>query len=373
MNTQSIDALRPELWQKVLMKNKSDMSFLSRFMGEGENNIIQIKNDLKKESGDTITIPLTAKLSGEGVDGDSELEGNEESINAYSDSVAINQKRNAVRLTGRLDEKKNCYNMRMDATNKLAIWLSEFETRQFFLKLGGVNNTSLTDVAGNVVGASALWSNTPTGVPAADTAAGFGARYLCADYANGADSLASTDLLTPELISRAKYKAMQKQADGMPKVNPLIIDGREHYVMFIHTWQAYDLKNNAVWTQAQREAGARGDGNKIFTGALGVWDGVILYEHEYVPFLDISVAGNNFTATASGTDFSADCFRALLCGQQAAVVAHTTESMKMVEETFDYKNKVGYATGFIGGIQKLTFNSLDYGVVAVDTAATALV
>ena len=47
-NTQSIDALRPELWQKVLMKNKSDMSFLSKFMGEGENNIIQVKNDLKK-------------------------------------------------------------------------------------------------------------------------------------------------------------------------------------------------------------------------------------------------------------------------------------------------------------------------------------
>lgn len=372
-NTVSIDALRPEIWQKQLMKNKSDMSFLSKFIGEGDNNIICVKNDLKKEKGDTITIPLTAKLYGNGVIGDAELEGNEEAIQAYSDAVAIDQVRNGVRLTGRLDEQKNAYNMRMDATNKLAIWLSEFETRQFFLKLGGVNNTSLTDVAGNVVGTRCTWSNTPNQVPAADTAAGYGARYLCADYTNGADSLAATDLLTPELISRAKYKAIQKQANGMPAVNPLIIDGREHYVMFIHPWQAFDLKNNATWAQAQREAGIRGKENNIFSGALGMWDTVIIYEHEYVPFLDVSVAGNNFASSGSGTDIAVDCFRALLCGQQAAVIANTSESMKMVEETFDFKNKVGYATGMIGGIQKLTFNSVDYGVVAVDTAATALV
>ena len=41
-----------------------------------------------------------------------------------------------------------------------------------------------------------------------------------------------------------------------------------------------------------------------------------------------------------------------------------------VEETFDYKNKVGFATGFMGGIQKTSFNSLDYGVIAIDTGAT---
>ena len=89
--------------------------------------------------------------------------------------------------------------------------------------------------------------------------------------------------------------------------------------------------------------------------------------------MDISVAGNNFNAAASGTDFSADCFRALLCGRQALGWVQTKDSMTMNEKTFDYGNKVGYATGMIGGIQKVTFNSVDYGVVAVDTAATALV
>jgi hypothetical protein len=45
----SIDALRPELWQKELIKNVQDQNFFSRFMGTDANNIIQIKNDLKKK------------------------------------------------------------------------------------------------------------------------------------------------------------------------------------------------------------------------------------------------------------------------------------------------------------------------------------
>ena len=372
-NTVSISANRPELWQSKLMKVAQDMNFFSRFMGEDSNNVIQVKRDLRKQRGDTVTIPLTAKLIGNGVTGDNEAEGNEEAINAYSDSVVIDQIRNQVRLTGMLDEQTNAYDMRSDAVQKLAMWMAEFQERQIFLKLAGVNNTTLTDTAGNVVGTRATWSNTPAQVPAADTAAGYGARYLCADYTNGADSLATTDLLTPELISRAKYKAMLKQADGMPKINPLKIDGRDHYVMFIHPWQAHDLKNNATFAQAQREAGTRGDGNRIFTGALGMWDNVILYEHEYVPFLDISVAGNNFTAAGSGTDISADCFRALLCGQQAGCLVEAKGSYAMKEKAFDYDNQQGFSTGLIGGIQKLTFNSIDYGVLSVDTAATSLV
>jgi len=370
-NTVSIDALRPQIWEKELYKDAIDNLYFSKngMMGKSTNSIIQIKDDLAKNKGDTITVPLTVKLSGNGVSGDSELEGNEEAISAYSDDIAIDQIRNAVRLTGLLDEQKNSYNMRSDAKEKLSTWLQEFIERQMFLKLAGVGHASLTDVNGNVVSANYNWSNTGDQVPTADTGAGYGDRYICADYTTGADSLASTDLITPELISRAKVKAQT----ASPKVLPIRMDGKDYYVMFVHPWQAYDLKNNATFAQARREAEVRGKSNPIFTGALGVWDGVVLHEHEYVPFLDIDVVGHNFYATAAGTNISADCFRALLCGRQAAVFAKSKFGKGWVEKTFDYENKTGFATRLIGGIQKITFNSKDYGVVAVDTAATALV
>ena len=375
-NTISNSALRPKLWQKALVKNVKDNLYFSKFMGAGEENIIQIKDDLKKERGDTITLPITYKLSSDGVVGDAELEGNEEAITAYSDSISIDQVRNGVRTTGEFDEQTNVYDMRNDNKNKLSMWAQEFLERQFFMKLGGVNNLTLTDVAGNVVGGRAAWANAPEQVPTADTGLGYGDRYLCADYADGADSLDATDLLTPELISLAKIKAGQKQSDGAPKMRPLMINGKSHYVMFIHPWQANDLKNNATYAQAQRDAQARGNDNPIFTGALGMWDNVIIHEHEYVPYLDVSEAGYNFNSADAGTIFgggTVDCFRALLCGAQAGVFANTSKSFMMREKDFDYGNKVGYSTGIIGGVDKVTFNEKDYGVLALDTAATAIV
>lgn len=370
-NTASIDALRPEIWAKELYKDVMDNLYFTQngMMGEDSNNIIQIKSDLEKQKGDTITVGLTAKLTGNGVSGDEELEGNEEQINAYSDAIIIDQKRFGVRLTGLLDEQKNAYDMRADAKEKLSMRMQEFIERQFFLKLAGVGHASLTDVNGTVISVDYNWSNTGNAVPTADSGAGFGNRYLCADYTNGADSLATTDLITPELISRARVKASL----ASPKIQPLKIAGKNYYLMFVHPWQAYDLKNNATYAQAQREAGERGKDNPIFTGALGVWDGVIVHEHEYVPFLDISVVGHNFEATGSGTDIGADCFRALLVGRQAGVFAKSKFGKGWVEKSFDYDNKTGFATRLIGGIQKLTFNSKDYGVVCVDTSATSLV
>jgi len=369
MNTQSIDALRPELWSKQLYADVIDGLYFKEIglMGEGENFIIQTKTELQKEPGDTVTVGLTAKLTGNGVDGDEELEGNEEAISAYSDSFSIDQKRFAVRLKGRLDEKKNSFNMRTDAKSKLTIRLQEFVERQVFLKLAGVTNTSLVDINGVAYSVGAAWSNTPTFIPDADEAAGFGSRYICANT-NGTDALTSTDLLTPTLISKARIKAMLSS----PKIQPLRIDGRDHYVMWIHPWQAYDLRNDAQFAQAQREAGERGKTNPIFTGALGVWDSVIIYEHEYVPFLDISVAGNSFRGAASGTDCAVDAFRALLCGRQALAWVTAQNDNGWVEKKFDYDNKTGFATGMIGGIDKVMFNSKEYGVIAVDTAATAL-
>ena len=377
-NTVSVDALRQELWQKELYKDVMDnMYFTSNgLMGEGENNIVQLKNNLKKAQGDTITLPLTAKMTGNGVSGDNELEGNEEKINAYSESVAIDQKRFAVRLTGKLDEQKNAYNMRTDAKNKLSVRLQEFIERQLFLKLAGVTNLTLTDIAGTVIAADAKWSNaaladsgTAFDQQNTDTAAGYGARFLMADYASGGTSLAATDLITPELISRAKIKAQV----ASPKILPLKVNGQNYYVMFVHPYQAFDLKNNATFAQARREADVRGSSNPIFTGALGIWDGVIIKEHEYVPFLDASAAGDSFEAGASNTDYAVDACRAILCGRQAAVYAQCAGSMNMVEKLFDYDNQVGYATGIIGGIQRLTFNAKAYGVVQLDTAITALV
>lgn len=368
-NTQSIAALRPELWAKELFADVMDSLYFTEqgLMGEGDNNIVQVMTDLSKEKGDTKTFGLTAKLSGNGVTGDNELEGNEEQISAYSESIVIDQIRNAVRLEGKLDEQMNSYNMRTDAKNKLSIWMQEFIERQIFLKMGGVTNTSLNDVGGTVIGARAAWSNSSTVIPAATELAGSGSRYLCANYASGGGgttALTTAHIMTPQLITMAKTKAMLAN----PKIQPLKVNGKNHYCLFVHPLQADDLRNNSTFHTAMKDAEVRGKENPIFTGALGIWHGVIIYEHEYVPFLDVSVAGNSFQGAATGTDCAVDCFRALLCGKQAVGFLQAKNPKGWVEETFDYANETGFATSLIGGIDKIMFNSKEYGVIAIDTA-----
>lgn len=375
-NTVSRTELRMEIWRKELFRDVIDGMYFTQngLMGKGDNYIVQVFDELKKSPGDTITVPLTAKLSGSGVTGDSELEGNEEAISSYYDQIVIDQARNAVRMTGKLDMQYTSYDMYKDAKDKLSIWAQEYLERQIFMKLGGVSATTLTDTTGAVYSGSATWSNTADAIPSATEAGNTGVdytyRYVNADAAQGLDGIAATDVLTTGIISRAKMVA--KLAN--PSVRPLRIKGKDYYVMFIHPKQAWDLKNasSSVWAQAQREAQVRGDDNPVFTGALGVWDGVILFEHEYVP--QLKGDGASVVFSTGNTTYAPNgvvVYRALLCGRQAVGAAFTSESFTMAEETFDYGNKKGVATGIIGGVQKMNFNSKNYGVVTVDTGATA--
>ena len=147
-NTISISALRQELWSKELLDDvMRDVGNIFQFMGEGADNIIQVSRELGKKKGDAETFGLVARLAGDGVTGDDELEGNEEAMLSYSEQVAIDQIRNAVRLKGKLDAQKVVYDQIKEARENLRVWMKEFLARQIMLKLGGV-----TDHNGQIVG-----------------------------------------------------------------------------------------------------------------------------------------------------------------------------------------------------------------------------
>ncbi len=365
MNSVSIDALRQELWSKDLLADvQKEVTNSMQFMGKGQNNVVNVSDNLKKNQGDIETFGLVARLSGNGVTGDSELEGNEESMSSYAEQVAIDQIRNAVRLTGKLDAQKTVYDQISVARENLKMWMKEFICRQIMLKLGGVTNTSLVDTNGVVVGGRAAWSNTPDFIPDAVTAAGIGSRYLCAEV-TGAASLAAGDIMTLDLVTRAATLATL--AD--PKIQKIQSGGESFYVMYLHPLSARDIRTSSDWKTAQQNARDRSEKNPVFRGALGYWSNVLLLENEFVPWLDVSVAGNSFRGVATGTDFGVDTARNLLCGQSAVLMAEASNPEALVVETFDYKNKDGVAANWIGGIQKAMFNSKEYGVIAVDAAA----
>ena len=364
-NTITIDALRQELWSKELLDDvMRDVENIMQFMGPGANNVIQTSRELQKRKGDTETFGLVARLRGDGVTGDDELEGNEESLLSYSEQVAIDQIRNAIRLRGKLDAQKVVYDQIKEGRDVLHTWMKEFLARQIFLKLGGVTNTTLVDTNGVTVAARALWSNTPDFIPDADEAAGVGNRYRNANGASTA-AMAASDKMTLDFVTKLATQAALTD----PKLQPLSIGGDEFYVLFIHPLQARDIRLSSDWKTANQNARERSEKNPVFRGAMGYWSNVLIKENEFVPWLDVSVAGNSFRGAGTGTDCAVDCARSLLCGRQAALMAEASSSDALVVEQFDYKNKDGVAGSFIGGIQKTMFNSKEFGVIAGDTAA----
>ena len=79
-NTITIDANRQELWSKKLMADvMRDVQNALRFTTDQEdgNGVVHINRDLQKMKGDLQNFSLVTRLTGDGVTGDSELEGNE--------------------------------------------------------------------------------------------------------------------------------------------------------------------------------------------------------------------------------------------------------------------------------------------------------
>ena len=177
----------------------------------------------------------------------------------------------------------------------------------------------------------------------------FNGDVLYASAAGTQSSITANDKLTTTIISRAKRKAMMHA----PKVQPIKVDGMDKYIMLVHPWAARDLKDDPKWLAAQQNANVRGSKNPIFTGALGEYDGVILYEYE-------RVLSSNIGAS------SANVCQNLLLGKQAAGFAGARPA-KHIEQTDDYGNIAGNGIAFYGAVEKTKFNSLDYGIINVMT------
>ena len=140
----------------------------------------------------------------------------------------------------------------------------------------------------------------------------------------------------------------------------------DSYVLFAPSLLVRDLALNSTFTQANREARARGKLNPLFSGADYIWDNIAIFEVE-----DIAIDAG----AGSGSIDVAPCF---LCGAQAIgfAVAKRPES---VEETFDYGDKQGVAIRQWFKIAKMTFGSgsgdtddlKDHGIVTGWFAAVA--
>lgn len=293
-----------KVWAQELMRVAMNNIFFSKFTGTSSENIIQVKTELSKQRGDKIWIPLLLKLKGNPITGDSKLEGSEQDLTYADFGVTINQYRWAVRSTGEFEEQKSQLQMRRDAKTALQVQIQEWLDNTIFSKL--------------------TTSPTPN-------------RVIYAGGKSAENAITTTDVFNTDIIGIAKRKAQMSN----PVIRPVNVDGGNYYVMVVDPYQARDLKKDEKWFNAQKDANIRGKDNPIFSGALGMWDKVIVHEAETCP------------RTKTGAS-SATVGHALLLGAQAGVIAQAVKA-NWREDDFDYGNQWGVAVRQILGIERTQY------------------
>jgi N4-gp56 family major capsid protein len=351
-----------------MWKMARNLSFINKFAGTGPNACVQRVTELRKdEKGTRAVITLIADLLGDGVAGDTALEGNEEAVKSYEQTIRVDQLRHANRHQGRLAEQKSVVNFRTESRDVLAYWLSDRIDQMAFLTLAGITFDKKTNLAART--GSALTSLEF----AADVTAPSTNRYLRWSasgsgslLAGDTTSVAASDTLSYGALVRIKAYAKTQYLRGIRGAG-----GDEFYHLFVTPQGMSRLKldpdflANARWAQA-----GKGDASitQAGTGSSVMVDGIMIHEYRHVP---------NTLGLASASKWGAgglvDGQAALFCGAQALAMADIGDA-EWVEKLFDYENSPGISTGKIFGFLKPKFTSIytgtteDFGVIRLDTA-----
>lgn len=335
--------LTVQQWDDRYFRQYLNNNFFKPFMGTGTSKMIQVKEDLTKKPGDSVTFTLVNRLTGTATDQSGTLEGNEEAVKLRSYKLTVNEYAHAVKLK-KFEAQKTAIDFRQAHRDVLMDWNMELDRDKIIAALGSINGVAhasaseankdawLVDNADRVLFGAAKSNNSSND---------HSASLLNIDTTN--------DKLTPDALSL--MKRMAKQAN--PKIRPIKpkddIAGSDFYVVFAPTEAVRDLAANSAFVQANREARNRGTDNPLFSSANYVWDNLAIYEIEDIPSLGAVGAS------------SAVVRPVYLCGAQALGMAWAMRP-ETVTEDFDYKRYEG-----IGIKQWYEVDKLRYGTGSGDT------
>lgn len=365
-NVPTGSALANKLFAAKLMEEAITETYVNKFVGDG--NILYRKDELSSKAGDQITYQLGYVPSGVGRTEGETLEGNEEALNMFTDTLVINQLRFGMRSPSKqsIEQKRVQFDFREHMYSLTKKWLATRVDSWFFNQLAGNTATSFTVEGTTYAGADrtkVLGFNTAT-APSTN-------RVIRAGGAATDQALTSADVFTLNIVDACLERAMVP-ING-PIIQPVKVGGQDKYVMFISPEQYTDLKRDTTsaiqWFDIQTSAmqGGKIDSNPIYTNAIGEYAGVIFHKSTRLP------AGVNSSTSAT----VANTKRAIFCGAGAGCVAFGNAgkgyegSLSWAEETFDYGDRMGIAVNLIGGLSKSVFNSEDYAVITVPTYAAS--
>lgn len=326
--------LRVQQWDDEFFREYIHDGRFKELMGEGETSIIQVKEDLSKKPGDSVTYALVNRLTNAATTGAAVLEGNEEDLASRSMRVYVDKRRNAVRVP-EMDEQKSSLSLRRAAKPVLMDWILE-DTRELYITaLGSLNGTAFTSRTATI-GDAWLVDNLDR-------------VYFGANVGSGTDlsaDLAQLDTTNDLFNITALDGMILKAKTCSPKIRPMrdAGTGKRYYVVLANPYAFKNLRDS-MDTEVLASTVVEMQASRLFEGGDLLWNGCIVKEVDNIPIYPNIGSGGTAEVTP-----------VYLLGAQA--LAHAIcKRPKSVEETFDYGDKHGVAVEHIVGIRKLIFGS----------------
>ena len=360
-------------------------------VGDGDNFPIQIDTSLTAKKGDKMTFRIRAPLTGEGVGDGGRVLSAAEALSILNFTLEVHERANCVTSDGAISEQRTAVNIREEGKAALGDWYARRLEEDAYAALAGLYNSPVAlTVNEKAPSAARVWRG---GQKADGT--------ICAAGPFASDALLSAQTATDVLMGTGIISLIRRKMSlgtaAYPAIRPIMVKGKPYYVCLLHTWQVKAIKNETGdngWKQIQAAANIRGEENPLFSGALGLWDGVILHEYNWPQMVRTGAGGSlpaeGFTLAAdraTTTDPEANgksVARALFLGAQAGVIGWAMKP-KWTESLEDVKRLPAMAYTGIYGVSKTRFSTYtspsphdssvggtntageDFGVVAVDT------
>ncbi len=227
------------------------------FMGQSDTAVIKTGLATQPREGGVVRMRMRGLLRGSGITGDTEFAGNEDSMAYLYQNVVLELIGNAVKSPGRLQEKIDAINFRTDAQEALKDWMTWKMDKIIYERLSANPTNVVVSGNYNTNSASALTT---------------------------ADTFSTADI--NEMVKRAKL-GVDHAGNPVPKLRPvrtftyrnkIITLKQPFYILKLGSYSAQALREDPAWREAMLNALPRSDDNPVFTGMLGVWNGVIVIE-----------------------------------------------------------------------------------------------
>lgn len=359
------DAKAIKRYSAVLFVDQAREGYWSnRFVGQGSDAMTPFiaLTELESKAGDTISYDLNLQLKAPPVYGDQRITGTEEGLKYATDTIKIDLVGKSVSAGRTMTQKRTLHNLRTTGKDRQRDFWARWHDEMMSMYVSGargvnddfIEATSFTGFAGNSFA-----------TPDSD-------HRMFGGNATAYNDIGTDDGMTLTLIDRAKTKSsvMGGGSTNIPRLRPMKIGGEERFVCVMHPFQWHALKTNTStgqWLDIQKAAaGAQGASSPIFRGSQGMYNGVVLHEHNTVIRFNNAGAGGNVVAA-----------RALFMGRQAGCIAYGSpgdgQRLKWREDLEDRGRELVVTVETIVGVKKSRFSvdgtERDFGVIALDTYA----